>query len=304
MNAHIRIGAILTALIMIALQTPVISAQPKDTVFYQDVSWLPDGSKLFLSRLDIGGTNYLYRIYSVNADGSNYTKLSNGPRDIWTSWSPSGTKFVFASKKENNNDIYARKLEGQYLLVSITSDSSNDTQPDMSPDGNQIALISDRSGTVQMYSMYLGSSHALKISSDSLTKDNPRWSPDGKWIAYYGRSESGNDSVYIIGADGKNKKTLCEGVWPSWSPNGKKILFTHDDDIYQIDTDGSNKQKVIDGAFYARWSPDGKKIAFIRTTWRSEKGWPSTSAVYVANSDGTSQLQIAPKSTDLGPFEL
>jgi Tol biopolymer transport system component len=285
---------LIVILLSVALMTTPVNAQPKDTIFYQDVCWSPDGTKLLMSRLESNGDDYIYKIFSVNADGSDYKQVTSGPRDIWVSWLPDGKSFVLASKNENNTDIYIFGFNGNSLL-RLTTDSANDTHPDLSADGRHVAFISNRSGHVQIHKINVDGSRVIRLTNDSITKDNPRWSPDDKWIAYFGRAESGSDSIYIIGSEGNNKRTLCEGVWPSWSPDGSKILYTLEKEIYQINIDGTDKIKILDSAYFARWSPDGKKIAFNRTTWRAAEGWPSTSAVFVANSDGTEQKRVTPE---------
>ncbi len=272
----------------------LVVAQPKDTIFYQDVSWSPDGTKLLLSRLDVSGKSYLHRIYSVNADGSDYKKITDGPDDVWTSWAPDGKYFVYASKKNNNTDIYLRHM-GSDSIVQLTSDTMRDSHPDWSPDGSKIVFVSRKNGQAQIYVMDTIGSNLIMLTGESVKKENPRWSHDGKRIAYYGNIEAGHDSIYVIDADGKNKFTLCQGVWPSWSPDGNRILFTHDDAIFEINLNDSVKTKIIDDAYYARWSPDGKKIAFIRRTWKAEKGWPVISAVFLFNADGTGERRLTPE---------
>ena len=284
----------MSAVFIFATIVQTVVAQPKDTIFYQDVSWSPDGTKLLLSRLDISGDIYLHCIYSVNSDGTNFQKITDGPDDVWTSWAPDGSKFVYASKKNNNTDICLRYLESD-SVVRLTSDSTRDSHPDWSPDGSRIAFVSRKNGKSQIYLKDTSGSNLSMLTGDSVSKENPRWSPDGKRIAYYGNVEAGHDSIYIIDADGKNKFTLCQGVWPSWSPDGNRIIFTYNDVIYKIKIDDTVKTKIIDNAYFARWSPDAKKLAFIRRMWKAEKGWPVKSAVFIINADGTSERRLTPE---------
>ncbi len=281
-------------LLAVAFVSAKATGEPKDTVFYQDVSWSPDGTKLLVSRLDISKDSNLHCIYSVNANGSDYKKITNGPTDVWISWSANGSKFVYASKKNGNTDIFLRHI-GSESTVRLTSDSTRDSHPDWSPDGNWIAYISRKNGQSQIYTMDTNGLQQKMITGDTISKENPRWSPDGNRISYYGKVESGQDSIYVIDADGKNKLTLCDGVWPSWSSDGKRILFTHEDAIYEINFNDSVKTKIIDNAYFARWSPSGKKIAFIRRMWRAENGWPVKSAVYIINADGTGERMLTPE---------
>jgi len=272
----------------------VLAQTPKDTIFYQDVSWSPDGTKLLLSRMDIKGNDFLYQIYEVDVDGLNYKKLTEGPQDVWTSCSPDGSKFLYSSKKDGNTDIWVRQFDSSNS-IRLTTDTTRESHPDWSPDGGKITFILRKNGLSQVYTIDVNSSNIVALTNDSMRKDNPRWSPDGKRIAYYGNIEAGHDSIYIIDADGKNKFTLCKGIWPSWSHNGNRILFTYDDAIYQINLTDSVKTKIIDNAYFARWSPDGEKIAFIRRMWRAEKGWPVISAVYLINADGTGERRLTPE---------
>jgi Tol biopolymer transport system component len=84
---------------------------------------------------------------------------------------------------------------------------------------------------------------------------------------------------------------------PSWSPDGKKILFSRGEagvnDIYVMNADGSSPTKIADVAddYYPRWSPDGAKIAFTVST-------PNGSAIYTMKPDGSERQAI----TGLGVY--
>lgn len=61
--------------------------------------------------------------------------------------------------------------------------------------------------------------------------------------------------------------------YPRWSPDGKKILYTHcfpdcfchpSSEIWVVNPDGSNKEHIINGCA-ADWSPDGKRIAYKKS---------------------------------------
>ncbi len=85
--------------------------------------------------------------------------------------------------------------------------------------------------------------------------------------------------------------------WPSFSPDGKKILFSSArgdqdnrvSDIYIMDADGRNEVNLTNhpaGDSTPEWSPDGKRIAFKsspRIRSNEEKGHD----IYLMNADGS-----------------
>ena len=59
---------------------------------------------------------------------------------------------------------------------------------------------------------------------------------------------------------------------PQWSPDGRRLAFVRDDEIWVIEADGSRLAKVTGhkaGTYGPRWSPDGKRLAFVSR----RRGW-------------------------------
>ena len=101
--------------------------------------------------------------------------------------------------------------------------------------------------------------------SDDLS---PSWSPDGKQIAFMSDRDGhfmngwSTSEIYVMDADGGNPQNLTNNRhadWsPSWSPNGKRIIFCSDRDgnaeIYVMDADGRNPQNLTNNR-HADYSP-------------------------------------------------
>jgi TolB protein len=113
---------------------------------------------------------------------------------------------------------------------------------------------------------------------------DPAFSPDGKKILFTSLRGGNGFALYVMDADGSNPKHIAGNgnptgfVYPSWSPDGKKIAWTDRTDngldIFVADADGKNAKQVtkLGGiTSYSAWSPDGKKIAFYHTP-NNEKG--------------------------------
>jgi hypothetical protein len=71
--------------------------------------------------------------------------------------------------------------------------------------------------------------------------------------------------IYIAKSDGSDPRELCEGDWPSWSPDGQKIAYCrHEEDtppqIYLIDV-ATKKTELLGVGFYrVHWAGDGKSV--------------------------------------------
>lgn len=98
--------------------------------------------------------------------------------------SPDGRTILF----DLLGDIYALDAAGGTARPLLTGDAF-ETQPVFSPDGRQIAFISDRSGAANLWVANADGSHARKLSDDTepAIYTSPAWSPDAR-IVYVSRT--------------------------------------------------------------------------------------------------------------------
>ena len=119
----------------------------------------------------------------------------------------------------------------------------------------------------------------------------------------------GNPEIYVMDVDGKNQRRLTNhpdnDLSPSWSPDGKRIVFFSNRDghvhvihglpayeIYVMDADGGNPQNLTNNPFDDRnpsWAPDGKRIVFQSNR---DKDNPQNYEIYVMDADGGNQQNL------------
>ncbi len=133
----------------------------------------------------------------------------------------------------------------------------------------------------------------------------PKWSADGEKIAYDSNAEnpSGTLSIWIMDADGQNKKDLGApelNPWttPDWFPDFRIIHqrgtrrnngFTSD--LFIIDTTGTFLNQLTNSGKsneIPRVSPDGSKIVWQR--WDVQNN--NDIAVWLMNSDGSNKIRL------------
>lgn len=89
----------------------------------------------------------------------------------------------------------------------------------------------------------------------------------------------GDAEIYVTGADGVDQRNLTQSPTrdrnPEWSPDGSRIVFVRDSEIWLIEADGAGLRQLTDPpAGYSdvdpQWSPDGARLAFKRTAGEGE----------------------------------
>ena len=171
-------------------------------------------------------------------------------------FSPDGKKIIMSFAKDGNSDIYTMNLENR-IVERITNHPSIDTSPSYSPNGKYITFNSDRSGFQQIYVMKNDGSNVKRISFGKGLYGTPVWSPRGDLIAFT-KLHKGKFYIGVMRIDGTGERLLTENYYqeaPSWSPNGRVLIFyreTKTDSegkgftakLWSIDLTGYNERQV------------------------------------------------------------
>ena len=184
-------------------------------------------------------------------------------------FSPDGEKIIMSFAKDGNSDIYTMNLKTR-VVEKITDHTSIDTSPSYSPDGKYIAFNSDRSGLQQIYVMRSDGSNVKRITFGKGLYGTPVWSPRGDLIAFT-KVHKGRFYIGVMRTDGSGERLLTENYYqeaPSWSPNGRVLIFYRET---KADSDGKGFSAKL-------WSIDltGYNERLIETeTDGSDPSWSS-----------------------------
>ena len=233
-------------------------------------------------------------------------------------WSPDGSKIAYNYILGNNYSIWIMDSNGSNKVPLTKVDNNKfalkgtrwiDRDPRWSPDGSKIVFertIYNEEGGNEGHAIYIiyanGSNQKMLVGAAG----SPVISPNGRYISFeagivgdIASTPEQGYGIYVIDIDGTNAKRLTndygDELTPSWSPDGKKIVFTKggiDGTIHVMNADGSNMISTEQRGLYPRWSRDGKRIAFI-----SERAGDMLQSIklyhiYVMDTDGTNVTQL------------
>jgi hypothetical protein len=157
----------------------------------------PDDKQIAFSGTHGGITD----LYVVNADGSNLRQLTNDEyADLQPSWSPDGTKIAFATDQSPESNLNILKLSKWRIAVMdiasgqitvLPGQDGLNLNPQWSPDGSELAFVSDRTGVPNIFIYDFGTREHYQITNvlggvSAITEYSPAitWARGADRVAY------------------------------------------------------------------------------------------------------------------------
>ena len=206
--------------------------RPDSTAVERQPAWSPDGKSIAFA--EDSGTGYV--IVVLNADGGNRRVISGDGEARWPSWTKDG-RVIFSRRQDGRWRLFATALDGRVPSPLFPgSESEDQCQASVSPDGKRLAYISNRGsedGDVDLWVADLTAPRApvhTQVTRVRGEEGSPSWAPDGARIAFSGVRD-GVAGVWVTTIDPAARPVegpvlvSRTGGTPAWSPDGRRIAI-------------------------------------------------------------------------------
>jgi Tol biopolymer transport system component len=170
----------------------------------------------------------------------------------------------------NRFQIYTVTATGAHRRHLTSGHTYSSWDAAYSPNGKRIAFVRASKHAIELWTMNADGTHQRRLTQTAgIEEIDPAWSPDGTQIALAIESPVGQQGIWVMTANGQNRKQLTTGADrnPAWSPDGSQIafqrsdFFTHMDSVRAVPASGGTPtdltQDPLSDYLDPAWSPNG-----------------------------------------------
>lgn len=228
-----------------------VSAVTRDRSLNLSPGWNPSANKIGFCSYRQGGP-YPY-VFDLPAGGQKRLIAAVGYSG--GRWSPDGSLVAVSLEQEGNSDLFLLSPDGR-VVRRLTERAGINISPTWSPDGQSLAFCSNRGGGPQIYVMNVNSGNVRRLTFRGDYNTSPSWSSKGDGIAYTTRS--GGFRIMTIPVGGGEPQEIAQGEDPSWSPDGRYLVFSSRGRLRIARKDGRSVKQLTGGGgddTSPAWSP-------------------------------------------------
>ena len=252
--------------------SPVIAVKGRDGRYNVSPALSPDGTQvMFLSDRGLFSIDLFLADARTGEVKRQITKTALDPHyqslqfiQSAGSWSPDGSRFVFAGISAARPVLSLYNVERKKIERDIKLPSLDEVfNPSWSPDGRLVAFAGLVGGLSDLFVYDLESNKLNRLTNDAFADLQPAWSPDGRTLAFatdrfttdLGLLKIGHYTIGLIDV-GTGRVTRLPGfegarhINPQWTPDGTSLFFVADPDgisnVYRADRAGGRITQVTD----------------------------------------------------------
>ena len=278
------------------------------------LTWLPDGSGLVYASSEGSTLSYppVFNLRRVSLSGGGEQQLTVGDVSyVEPDMAQEGR--LLASRVRMQSDIWRFPVSGSPSDNAqgrrITRQTGQVQTPSVSPDGTEVAYLSDSGGHSNVWVASVDGSGTRQITFEhdpEVLIGIPLWSPAGDRIVFV-RTDADGNSEWLVNPDGSGLEQLVSGVAANWSADGRWLYFSSPKPPYctdKISVKGGPVIQVRCDAANPAISPDGTTLYFSPSSARQNellKASPEEGPAQTLASYPISRIPMFPTGYALSP---
>ena len=226
------------------------------------------------------------QIWQMSADGDRgMSQILSGTERHFDNVAWANDEYIVFDEDSNSTfdkfDIFRVRPDGSDLQ-QLTFGPGSNSDPTVSPDGQKIVFVSDRTGKNQLWLMNNDGHDLTQLTDISNDVIRPTFSPDGQRI-YFSVSDAGQCHIWAIPASGGAPSRVLEADVYRWaiSPDGASIAYSsYDSQTHAVRTrvrslTGSGEERIyeISPETWMEWSPDGGSLFYNTSLDGAQNIW-------------------------------